>query len=349
MTTTLSELGGWPAVLGTLAAGNDLEEATAEAVLRTILEGEATEAQIAAFVMGLAQKGETPAELSGMVRAMREAATPLTMPEGTIDIVGMGGGPSRQKAALNVSTMASFVASAAGAQICKHGNRKASSTSGSFDLLEALGVNFDLTPEQLQAVVEETGLGFAFAKAYHPALRHAGPVRAQLGIRSVFNVLGPLANPARLTRQLVGVADEAIADRMVDVLANTGSDRAWVVTGAGSLDELSTTGPTTVRQLIDGEQTRFTVDPGDYGIAAPPADALDGGDAKANAAILHALLGGETGAVRDIVTLNAAAGLVVAAIADDLAAGLELANNAIDSGAAGETLAAHIQSTHALP
>ena len=184
MTTTFDDFGGWPAVLGSLTANQDLDGATAEAVLRTILEGEASEAQIAAFTMGIGQKGETPDELAGMVRAMHDAATPLSMPHETIDIVGMGGSPSRRKAALNVSTMACFVVSAAGAQICKHGNRKASSTSGSFDLLEALGINFELTPGQLEALVAETGLGFAFAKAYHPALRHAGPVRVQMGIRT---------------------------------------------------------------------------------------------------------------------------------------------------------------------
>lgn len=341
----LSELGGWSAILGTLTAGEDLPEATAEAALQNILEGEATEAQIGAFAMGLAQKGETPGELAGMVRAMREAATPLSMPEGTIDIVGMGGSPARRKAALNVSTMSCFIASAAGARICKHGNRKASSTSGSFDLLEALGVNFDLTPAQLETLVAETGVGFAFAKAYHPALRHAGPVRVQLGIRTVFNVLGPLAHPARLHRQVVGVADEGIADRMVDVLAATGSDRAWVVTGAGSLDELSTAGPTSVRQLIDGEQSRFVVKPEDLGIAPPAVDALDGGDAAANATIFHELLAGKTGPIRDIVALNAAAGLVVAGVAGTLEAGFELAQTAIDSGTAGEKLATHVQSS----
>lgn len=346
MTAKFDELGGWPAILGSLTANKDLDGEAAEAVLMTILEGDATEAQIAAFTMGIGQKGETPEELSGMVRAMREAATRLDMPDGTIDIVGMGGSPSRRKAALNVSTMASFVAAAAGAQICKHGNRKASSTSGSFDLLEALGINFDMAPEQLQDLVARTGVGFAFAKAYHPALRFAGPVRVQMGIRTVFNILGPLANPARLKRQVVGVADEALADRMVDVLDATGSDRSWVVTGHGSLDELSTAGPTNVRQLIDGEQTRFTVNPSDHGISAPPVDALDGGDAATNAAIFRRLLDGENGPVRDIVTLNAAAGLVVADVASDLDAGLELANQAIDSGAVGEKLAAHTETAN---
>ena len=343
--TTIDEFGGWPAVLGALTANEDLDGATTEAVLQTILNGEATESQIAAFTMGIGQKGETPAELAGMVRAMHDAAVPLSMPKETIDIVGMGGSPSRRKAALNVSTMATFVASAAGVQICKHGNRKASSTSGSFDLLEALGINFEITPSQLEELVANTGVGFAFAKAYHPALRFAGQVRVQMGIRTVFNILGPLAHPARLTRQVVGVSEDAHADRMLDVLQATGSDRSWVVTGHGSLDELSTAGPTTVRQLIDGEQTRFVIDPTNHGIATPSPDALDGGDAAANAAILHRLMEGETGAVRDIVTLNAGAGLVVAGLAADIDAGLELANAAIDSGAAGEKLAMHTEAS----
>ncbi len=341
MTTTLDELGGWPTVLGALTANNDLDATTTEAVLRTILAGDATEGQIAAFTMGIGQKGETPDELSGMVRAMHDAATPLTMPAGTIDIVGMGGSPSRRKAALNVSTMACFIASAGGARICKHGNRKASSTSGSFDLLEALGINFEITPAQLEELVDQTGVGFAFAKAYHPALRFAGPVRVQMGIRTVFNILGPLAHPARLKRQVVGVSDDALADRMIEVLQATGSDRSWVVTGHGSLDELSTAGPTTVRQLVDGEQAQMVIDPTELGISAPAPGALDGGDAAANAAIFHRLLEGETGAVRDIVTLNAAAGLVVADIVPDIASGLDLAHAAIDSGQAGEKLALH--------
>ena len=341
MTSSLDELGGWPAIFGALAAGENLAGATAEAVLNVILSGDATEGQIGAFTMGLLAKGETADEISGMVNAMRSAQTPLKVDDEAIDIVGMGGSPQRRKAALNVSTMACFIASAAGAVICKHGNRKASSTSGSFDLLEALGIHFELTPEQLQAVVADSGVGFAFAKAYHPALRHAGPVRTQLGVRTVFNTLGPLANPARVTRQVVGIADSSLAPTMIDILEATGSVHSWVVSGHGSLDEIALDGPTLVHSLRNGEKNTFTLNPADYDMSAPPAGALDGGDAVANAAILGRLLDGETGPIRDIVVLNAAAGLVVADIAADLAEGIEAANSAIDSGAAKAKLEDH--------
>ncbi len=344
--TTLEDFGGWPATLGALTAGEDITGEHAEAVLDTILAGEATDAQIAGFITALRQKGESVEELAGLVRAMRNVSTPLSMPDNAIDIVGMGGSPSRRKAALNVSTMSTFVAAGAGAVVCKHGNRKASSTSGSFDLLEALGVNFDVSPEKLEAVVKESGVVFAFARTYHPAMRHVGPVRTQLGIPTVFNALGPLANPAWVTRQVVGVADAALGERMVNVLAATGSVRSWVVTGEGSLDEVSL-GPTTVHELNDGEISTFTIDPSDFGIGPAPVGALDGGDAEANAAIAHRLFAGEKGPVRDIVSLNAAAGLVVAGIADDMADGLARATEALDSGAAAARLEALITASNA--
>ena len=342
MAASLESLGGWPTLLSSLERNEDLSGAQTEAVLATILDGEATDAQIAAFIFGLRQKGETVDELAGMVRAMHDAATPLSMPDGAIDIVGMGGAPSRRKAALNVSTMACFVASAAGAIVCKHGNRKASSTSGSFDLLEALGINFDVAPEKLEAIVAEVGVGFAFARTFHPAMRHVGPVRAQLGIPTVFNALGPLSHPARLTRQLIGVADLGLATRMAEVLKATGSVHAWVVTGDGPLDELSTTGPTSVTILRDGEISTATIDPGEFGIRSPEPGELDGGDAAANADIMRRMFAGETGAARDIVILNAAAGLVVAGVATDIADGLARSAEAIDSGAAAAKVTAHI-------
>ena len=343
--TALDDIGGWPAILGPLTAGQDLTSEQAQAVLATILDGEATDAQKAGFIIALRQKGETVEELSGMVQAMREASTPLSAPENAIDIVGMGGSPSRRKAALNVSTMSSFVAVGAGAVVCKHGNRKASSTSGSFDLLEALGVNFDVTPEKLESIVSETGIGFAFARTYHPSMRHVGAVRVELGIPTVFNALGPLANPAGVTRQVVGVADVDLAKRMAEVLAATGSVHAWVVTGDGELDEISP-GPTVIHELRDGEISTFTLNTGDYGIDIPAEGALDGGDAQANAAIAHRLFAGEAGPVRDIVSLNAAAGLVVAGVADDFADGLARAGEALDSGAAAATLEALIAASH---
>ncbi|MGI9607708.1 MAG: anthranilate phosphoribosyltransferase [Acidimicrobiales bacterium] len=335
---SLDSFGGWPQILGTLTIGSDLSGEQTEAVLASILAGDATDAQISAYIVALRQKGETVDELTGMVRAMHAAATSLDMPENTIDIVGMGGAPSRRRAALNVSTMASIVAPAAGATVCKHGNRKASSTSGSFDLLEALGIQFDVAPTELEAMVEQLGICFAFARSFHPAMRHVGPVRMQLGIPTVFNALGPLAHPARLRRQLVGVADDALASKMIEVLAATGSEVAWVVTGDGVLDELSTTGPTTVRELRNGTMTTFTVDPVELGIARPAEGDLDGGDAAANKRILQRLVDGEVGAARDIVALNAAAGLVVGGVAADLPAGLSAAFDAIDSGAASAKL-----------
>ncbi len=347
VTTTLDDFGGFPAILGSLQANQDLTGEQTAAVLSTFFEGEATDAQIAAFVVAIRQKGETVDELAGMVRAMQDVATPLTMPAGTIDIVGMGGAPRRREAALNVSTMACFVAAAAGATVCKHGNRKASSTSGSFDLLEALGVKFDISPAGLESVVAETNVGFAFARTYHPAMRHVGPVRAQLGIPTVFNALGPLAHPARLTQQVVGVADETLADRMIAVLQATGSTSAWVVTGDGPLDELSTTGPTTIRTLQGGAVVTEIVDPTDVGLSVVDPATLNGGDAQDNAAIARRLFSGEQGPIRDIVLLNAAAGLVVAGIAGGLVTGIELGAAALDSGAVADTLEAHIAATNA--
>lgn len=342
MSSSLDDFGGWSGVLGALQRNDDLSADQTEAVLGTILSGEATDAQIAGFIVALRQKGETTEELAGLVRAMHAAATPLKVPEGAIDIVGMGGAPSRRKAALNVSTMACFVAAAAGAVVCKHGNRKASSTSGSFDLLEAAGVNFDLSPESLAQLVRTTGVGFAFARTFHPAMRHVGPVRAQLGIPTVFNTLGPLSHPGRVTRQVVGVADESAADRMIDVLRATGSEMSWVVTGDGPLDELSTTGPTKVRQLANGEISTITIDPATLGLKPPSDGELDGGDAQANTEIMKRLFGGEEGPVRDIVALNSGAGLVVAGVATDLAHGLELASETITNGAAAAKFDEHV-------
>jgi anthranilate phosphoribosyltransferase len=343
--TDLDAHGGWPGILGTLSAGDDLTADATEAVLGTILSGAATDAQISAFIVALRLKGETVEELTGLQRAMLDAATPLDVPQGTIDIVGVGGAPSRRLHALNVSTMAAFVAAGAGAVVCKHGNRKASSTSGSFDLLEALGVGVDISPQELEAQVREIGLGFAFARTFHPAMRHVGPVRAELGIPTVFNILGPLSHPGCLTRQVIGAADWSIADRMIRLLRATGSERALVVHGEGGLDELSTTGPSRVLSLENGEITELTVDATELGLATADADDLAGGDAGTNATIARRILDGEAGPKRDIVVLNAAAGLVAAGlvaagVADDLADGVIRAAAAIDDGRAAAKLAA---------
>lgn len=342
---SLSQHGGWPAILATLSSGTDLQSDVAQAALDAILAGNATDAQIAGFIMGMRIKGESVAEITGMVCSMQSAATPLALPVGTVDIVGVGGAPSRRKHALNVSTMAAIVAAAAGATVCKHGNRKASSTSGSMDLLEALGVRIDLSSAELSKAVFDTGLGFAFARTFHPAMRFVAGVRSELGVPTVFNLLGPLSHPGQLKHQVIGVADTEAGARMVEVLAASGSIRAMVVSGLDELDELTTTGPTNVFELRDGEIDRYEITPQAVGLAAADPSELVGGDAATNAEILHRILQGELSPRRDIVLLNVAACLVVAGVADDLASGVTLADEAIDSGAAGRKLAELIAAT----
>ena len=335
---------GWPATLAVIASGADLSADQCEAVLQSVLRGDATDAQIAAFIVGIRLKGETVEEMTGLQRAMIAAASPLEVPADTIDIVGVGGAQSRRVAALNVSTMASFVAAGAGATVCKHGNRKVSSTSGSFDLLEALGVRIDIDTPTLEAQVREIGIGFAFARAFHPAMRHVGLVRAELGIPTLFNILGPLSHPARLTRQVIGVADGDTIRRIAEVLRATGSVRSLVVHGSGGLDELTTTGPSTLVSLDNGEITETEIDAADYGLARATSADLAGGDGATNAAIARKVFAGEPGSARDIVVLNAAAGLVAAGVADELATGVSQAAAAIDHGRAGEKLDALVAS-----
>jgi anthranilate phosphoribosyltransferase len=331
--------GGWPAVLGTLLRGEDLEQDVAGAALTTVLAGDATAAQIAGFIVALRLKGESVPELAGMVDAMLRAATPLDLPADTIDIVGTGGSPRRRQRALNVSTMASIVAAAAGATVCKHGNVKASSTSGSFDLLGALGIGFDLEPARLAQVVRDVGVGFCFARAYHPAMRHAGPVRAELGVPTVFNVLGPLSHPGRVRRQVLGVGDPRLLDLVAGVLASRGADHALVVHGADHLDELSLTGPTHVREVRDGAVVdRYDVDPAALDLAVVAEDEMPGGTPEENRTIALALFDGAPGPARDIVTMNAAAALYVAGRAASLPEGVEVARRALDEGAARSTL-----------
>ncbi len=342
---TLDDHGGWAGILGRLSGGEDIGAGAAEAVLDTVLAGDATDAQLAAFLVAIRQKGETVAEITGMVQSMRNAAVRPELPAHTVDLVGAGGSKLGREAALNVSTMASFVAAAAGATVCKHGNRKASSTSGSFDVLEALGVQIELGKEQLEQCVHELGIGFAFARTFHPAMRFAGPVRAQLGIPTVFNILGPLAHPGRLTRQVVGVPDPQVGERMAAVLAATGSQRAMVVTGDGGLDELSTTGVNTVYEISDGQVSASTIDPAELGLAAATSEDLRGGDAASNATIAHSVFAGDAGPQRDIVVLNASAGLLVGGIASDMADGCERAAAAVDSGAAAALLDALVALT----
>lgn len=332
--------GGWPGILRRLTSGEDLTDTEAEGALRVVLEGGASDAQIAGFVVGLRTKGETPEEVAGLVRAMLEAAAPLELddPAATLDIVGTGGSSALPGGGINVSTMASLVAAAAGATVCKHGNRRASSTSGSTDLLEALGVEVELDGPGVAACVREAGVGFAFARVFHPAMRHAAATRAALGIPTVFNLLGPLSHPGRVGRQVVGVADGSLVDLVAETLAGRGLEHAWVVHGHDGLDELTTTAPSTVVEVRDGRTRRFEVRPEDVGLERSTVEDISVGDPQDNARAAGDLLEGAPGPVRDMVVLNAAAGLVVAGVAPELRTGIEQASAAVDNGEAARRL-----------
>ena len=335
---SLDSLGGWSAVLGRLADGADLTADQAHAALTEILAGEASDARIAGFIVALRLKGETVDEVSGMVEAMLEASEPLDLDGEPIDIVGTGGSAIRRLHALNVSTMASIVAAGAGVAVCKHGNRKASSTSGSFDLLDELGVGIDLDGAAVARCVREVGIGFAFARTYHPAMRYAGPVRAELGIPTVFNLLGPLSHPSGTRRQVIGVGDPRSIELVAGVMATRGGERAMVVHGADGLDEITLTGPTTVHQVEHGRVEVWELEPTVLGLAVRTIDELRGGDPATNADLARRMLAGEPGAVRDIVTVNAAAGIWVGGAVDTLSDGLEAARAAIDDGSAAAVL-----------
>jgi anthranilate phosphoribosyltransferase len=335
---TFLEHGGWPVVLGTLLDGRSLDRAVSRAAMAEILEGAASPAQIAAFVVALRMKGETVEELVGMVDAMLDASERVVLDDldATVDIVGTGGDRAHT---INVSTISALVVAGAGGRVCKHGNRAASSACGAADLLETLGVAIELGPEGVARCVAEAGMGFCFAPRYHPAMRHAGPSRRDLGIPTAFNILGPLSNPGRVRRYLIGVADLRMADRMAGVLSANGAERALIVHGGDGLDELTTTGPSTVVELRDGDIHRWEVDPQELGLAKVDREDLVGGDANTNADLARRVLAGESGPHRDIVSLNAGAGLLVAGLVADLPAGIEAARAALDSGGAVRALA----------
>lgn len=353
MGVTLEELGGWPAVLGRLSAGHDLTGAEAGAALADVFEGNAAPSQLAAFIFGLRCKGETVEEMTGLARAMIDAAELVPVDEALrdrlVDTCGTGGDRS---GTINVSTIAAFVVAGAGVPVCKHGNRAASSRAGSADVLEALGVAIDLGPVGVAGCVEQVGMGFCFAPRFHPSMRHAGPTRRELGVPTVFNFLGPLANPARARRQVVGVSDPAMADKMVGVLQANGARHVMVVYGHDGLDELTTTGTSTVVEFVDeaGEYRlrTYDVDPTELGLARVAKAELLGGNADTNAAFARRVLDGALGAHRDIVLLNAAGGLVVAGQAADLAEGLVIAAESIDSGGAASCLEALVEVSQAL-
>ena len=339
----IDELGGWPALLTELLERRDLPASHARAAMATILAGEATAAQLIGFVVALKAKGESPEEISGLLDAVLEAATlvPLTpeLQAAAVDIVGTGGDRSHS---INVSTMAAIVTAGAGVPVCKHGARAASSQCGTADVLEALGVAIELSPQGVLRCVEDAGIGFCLAPRYHPAFRFAAPSRREIGIPTVFNMLGPMANPGRVKRQLIGVANPGVAERMLASLRLHGSHRAWVVHGNG-LDELTTTGISTVLALDDDTVRSFTVDPVALGLAPAIMDELVGGSPAVNAEVVRRVMAGQHGAHRNIVVLNAAAALVVAGVADSIEAGLIVACDAIDSGAAAGTLARFVE------
>jgi anthranilate phosphoribosyltransferase len=323
--------GLWPSVLGKLIRGEDLSAEEAATAMSAILEGMATPAQIAGFVVALRVKGETASELAALVRTMLAFAERVEVDGPLVDTCGTGGDRS---GTINVSTIAAFVVAGAGARVAKHGNRGVSSPCGSADLLEELGVVFDLGPAGVARCIDEAGIGFCFAPRFHPAMRHAGPTRRELGVPTVFNFLGPLANPAGARRQVVGVGDPAIAELMVGALAQLGSERAFVFYGHDGLDELTTTTTSAVWELQAGEVRTYVVDPEELGIPRSLPGDLAGAGPERNAEITRDLLAGKTGPARDIVVLNAAAALVAAGVADGLADGIDAASNSLESGRA---------------
>ena len=312
--------------------GRDLTRSEARDVMDEIMRGEATPAQIAGFLVALRSKGETAAEIAGSAEAMREHVVRVEPRRSDlVDTAGTGGDRANT---LNISTAAALVAAAAGAAVAKHGNRAVSSASGSADVLEALGFRLELPPERIARSIDELGFGFMFAPTHHPAMRHAAPVRRDLGTRTVFNVLGPLTNPAGARAQVVGVYSSELVGTIAEVLAQLGARRAFVVHGAGGIDELSPAGPNLVGEVVDGGVRQRTIDPIDLGVARCRPDELTGGGPEENAQAIRAILAGGNGGRRDAILLNAAGAIAAAGHAADLAEGLAAARAAVDSGAA---------------
>jgi anthranilate phosphoribosyltransferase len=318
-------------LLARLARGATLSEAEAEGLFEVVIAGQATEAQVGAVLMALAARGETVEELTALVRTLRRHGVGIAGGSEAIDCCGTGGDGH---ATLNISTAVAFVVAACGVRVAKHGNRAASSRSGAADVLSALGLKGDASPAAAEGLLARHGLTFLFAPNHHPAMRAVAGLRRELGFRTLFNLAGPLANPARTTRQLVGIYDARWLDPVAEALKRLGSVAAWVVHGADGMDELTITGPSAVAILRDGRIERRIVTPEDAGLPRATLDAIRGGEPRDNAAALIRLLGGARDAYRDVVLLNAAAALIVAGRASDLADGAALAAGAIDSGAA---------------
>lgn len=319
-----------------IASGTDLTADEARDAFNIIMSGDATPSQIGGLLMGLRVKGETVSEIVGAVSVMRAKMLPVTAPEGAIDIVGTGGDGS---GSYNISTCAAIVTAACGVTVAKHGNRALSSRSGAADTLAALGVNIEAGADLIGECIGKTGIGFMFAPAHHQAMRFVGPSRVELGTRTIFNLLGPLSNPAGVKRQMVGVFARHWVEPLARVLNELGSERVWIAHGSDGMDEITVTGPSYVSSLENGAVTSFEVHPEDAGLKVWPGEDLKGGDAKENAVALRAVLNGAENAYRDAVLINSAAGLIVAGKAADLKEGAEMAAEVIASGKANEKLA----------
>lgn len=331
----------WPHVLSTIAAGTSLDRDEAAAAMRAVMSGEATPAQVGGLLMALRTKGETVEEIEGLADTMLGFANPVVPPVPVVDTCGTGGDRS---GTFNISTVAALVVAGAGVPVAKHGNRAASSVCGSADLLEALGVRIDLDATGVERCLAEAGIAFIFAPVFHPAMGHAGPVRRELRVPTVFNFLGPLTNPARPFAQVVGVSDERMLPLLAQVLARRGT-RARLFRALDGLDELTTTGPSLVFDVEEGELRESMLDPAHLGLARSEVGDLRGGDPEASAAIALAILDGETGPRRDVVLLNAAAAIEVSGRASSLDEGLAMAATSIDSGAAVDVLARWVSSS----
>jgi len=331
-------------IIQKVATGATLETAEMQAALEIMMSGVATPAQMGAFLMGLRVRGETVAEITGAAKLMRAKMTTVEAPPGAVDIVGTGGDGV---GTYNVSTCASLIAAGAGVPIAKHGNRSVSSISGASDVLAALGVKLDVAPATITRAINEAGVGFMWAPMHHAALKYWAPIRGELAIRTVFNLLGPICNPAGVKRQVVGVFSAQWVEPIAHVLRNLGSEHVWVVHGHDGLDEITTTGATEVAELKGGRVTRFEVTPADAGLAPAKLSDLKGGDAKTNAAAIREVLAGKKGPFRDVALLNAAAALIVGGKAMNLTDGVALAAHSIESGAAMRALQKLVAVTNA--
>jgi anthranilate phosphoribosyltransferase len=320
------------AALGKLVLGQDLSRAEAHAAMRSLVEGEATPSQIAGFAIALRMKGETPEEIAGLAEVMREAATRVDAGSDVVDVVGTGGDGS---GTFNISTLSALVVASAGGRVAKHGNRSITSACGAADFLEAIGIAIDLNPSGMARCVAETGFGFMFAPLYHPAMRHAAVPRGEIGVRTVFNILGPLTNPAGARRQLIGVAVPGLGETFARVLDLLGAEHALVVHGLDGLDELSVWAPTQVHEVRRGQSLRsYSIEPEQYGLARWPINAVRGGTVEVNVRLARGVLDGEVGPSRDVLLLNAGAAMYVAGLVETIEAGIECVVDELDSGRA---------------